>query len=129
MKLKNLSALMGCLLMTLSVWSQGISLQDIVKETAPLPNVTIYTAREIVTLNPDKPKAAAVAVVGDKILAVGSLDELKAAVGEQEYTVDNTYNDNVIVPGLIAQHDHPLLSSLSMMSEIIAIVTLTLCTC
>ena len=45
---------------------------------------------------------AAVAVAGDRILATGSLDQ-------------------VIVPGLIAQHDHPLLAGLTMTSEIIAI--------
>ena len=61
------------------------------------------------------------AVVGNKILAVGSLEELKAAVGDQQYTINNTFDDKVIIPGLIAQHDHPLLSSLAMMSEIIAI--------
>ena len=61
------------------------------------------------------------AVVGDRILAVGSLDELKAAAGKQPYTVDTTFANQVIVPGLIAQHDHPVLAALTMTSEIIAI--------
>lgn len=120
-KLQMVKVVMGCIFISLNAWSQSFTLQDIVKETAPLPNVTIYTAKEIVTLNPDKPKATAVAVVGNRILAVGSLDELKAAAGDQKYKVDNTFLNKVIVPGLIAQHDHPLLSSLAMMSEIIAI--------
>ncbi|WP_303924794.1 amidohydrolase [Draconibacterium sediminis] len=120
-RLQILSIVIGCLLMSLNAWSQGMTLQDIVNDTKPLPKVTIYTAKEIVTLNPDKSKTTAVAVVGDKILAVGSLKELEAAAGDQPYTVDKTFNNKVIVPGLIAQHDHPLLSSLAMMSEIIAI--------
>ncbi len=120
-KFINYGIAIGCLLISLNVFSQGITLQDIVKQTKPLPNVTVYTAKEIVTLNPDKPEATAVAVVGDRILAVGTLEELKAAAGDQPYTVNNTFIDKVIVPGLIAQHDHPLLSSLAMMSEIIAI--------
>ncbi len=120
-KLQMLRVVIGCIFISLNAWSQSFTLQDIVKETAPLPNVTIYTAKEIITLNPDKPEATAVAVVGNRILAVGSLDELKAAAGGQKYKVDNTFSDKVIVPGLIAQHDHPLLSSLAMMSEIIAI--------
>ncbi|WP_430812043.1 MULTISPECIES: amidohydrolase [unclassified Carboxylicivirga] len=120
-KPKILNVVIVCIFISLNAWSQGITLQDIINETAPLPKVTIYTAKEIITLNPDRPKASAVAVVGDKILAVGSLNELKAAAGDQQYTVDNTFADKVIVPGLIAQHDHPLLTSLAMMSEIIAI--------
>ena len=38
-------------------------------------------------MTPDKPKANAVAVVGDRILAFGSLKELEQAVGGQTYTV------------------------------------------
>ena len=63
--------------------AQKASLQDLAKATASLPEIVIYTAREIVTLGPAKPTAQAVAVVGDRILAVGSLDELKAAAGDQ----------------------------------------------
>jgi len=86
------------------------------------PATTIYLAREIVTLDPDRPGASAVAVVGDRILAAGTLEEVKAAAGDQSsYTVDSTFADKVIIPGLIAQHDHPLLSGLTMSSEIIAI--------
>ncbi|MBR8536404.1 amidohydrolase [Carboxylicivirga sediminis] len=120
-KIKFLSFAIAYLFITVNLWGQGITLQDIVNETAPLPNIVIYTAKEVVTLNPDNPKATAVAVVGDKILAVGSLEALKAAAGDQPFAVDNTFIDKVVVPGLIAQHDHPLLSSLAMMSEIIAI--------
>lgn len=119
--MKSFGSAIGCLLISFNLLSQGITLQDIVRETKPLPSVTVYTAKEIVTLDSEKPKATAVAVVGDRILAVGSLEELTTAAGEQPYTVDNTFADKVIVPGLIAQHDHPLLSSLAMMSEIIAI--------
>ncbi|MCU4154995.1 amidohydrolase [Carboxylicivirga sp. A043] len=121
MKFKFISLIIVGVILSTNGWSQTFTLQDIVNETAPLPKVVIYTAKEVVTLNTDMPKATAVAVVGDKILAVGSLKELTEAAGEQAYTVDNTFKSKVIVPGLIAQHDHPLLSSLAMMSEIIAI--------
>lgn len=93
--------------------SESFTLQDIICSTAPLPAATIYVAREIATLNPNKPSATAVAVVGDRILAVDTLDELKAAAGDQPYTIDKTFADKVIVPGFIAQHDHPLLRGLT----------------
>jgi len=104
-----------------SLAQADVSLQDIARATDALPEIVIYPAREIVTLDPAKPTAQAVAVVGGRILAVGSLDELKAAAGKQRYTVDTTFTDRVIVPGFIAQHDHPMLAALSMTSEIIAI--------
>jgi predicted amidohydrolase YtcJ len=99
----------------------AMSFQDLSRSFEFLPSITIYKAKEIITLNPAKPHATAVAVLGDRILAVGSVEELEAAAGGQPYVVDETFANHVIVPGLIAQHDHPLLSSLSMMSEIIAI--------
>jgi predicted amidohydrolase YtcJ len=76
---------------------QSVSLQDIVNATAPLPRATIYLAKEVVTLDPARPTATAVAVIGDRILATGSLEELQAAAGEQPYVIDETFADKVIV--------------------------------
>ena len=101
--------------------AQSTSLQDLSRGFESLPSATIYKAKEIVTLDPAKPKAEAVAVVGDRILAVGSLDEMKEAVTGRPYSVDSTFTKKVIVPGLIAQHDHPVLAALTMTAEIIAI--------
>lgn len=115
---------MACLFLaygTTSMMAQSVSLQDIAKATLSLPEIIIYPAKEVITLDPTKPTAQAVAVVGDRILAVGSLDELKALAGKQPYTVNRTFADQVIVPGFIAQHDHPMLAALTMTSEIIAI--------
>jgi predicted amidohydrolase YtcJ len=115
------AVLCGVCLAAEQVHSETVTLQDIVKATAPLPMATIYVAREVVTLDPNKPSATAVAVVGDRILATGTLEQLKAAAGDQPYTVDETFADKVIVPGFIAQHDHPLLAALTLTSKIIAI--------
>ena len=101
--------------------SETFSLQDIVGATKPLPEATIYVAKEIVTLDPKQPSATAVAVVGDRILATGTLKKLQAKAGDQTFKVDRTFAEKIIVPGFIAQHDHPLLAALTMTSEIIAI--------
>lgn len=105
------------------VVAQSTSLQDLAGKVAaePLPRVTIYKAREIITLDPARPKAEAVAVVGDRILATGTLAELKAVIGDQEFAVDDSFADKVIVPGFIAQHDHPVLSALTLSAEVLAI--------
>jgi len=97
------------------------SLSDLGRLMSANDLVTVYSAREIVTLDPSRPSAAFVAVANDRILACGTLDEVKAAVGDQPYEMDTTFQDKVIVPGFIAQHAHPLLAALSMSSEILSI--------
>lgn len=101
--------------------AQQASLQDIANLINEPARMVIYPAKEIITLDPARPSAQAVAVLGDRIVAVGSLAELKAAAGSKPYSVDTTFADQVIVPGFIAQHDHPLLAALTMTASIIAI--------
>lgn len=105
------------------VSGQSPTLQDIGGRASDitLPEVKIYTAKEIITLDTTKPTAQAVAVVGDRILATGTLAELKTAAGDQKYSVDNTFAEKVIVPGFVAQHDHPVLTALTMASEVLSI--------
>ena len=117
-KLVILISLMGFIV---TAHAESTSLQDISRATEPLPQMTIYRAKEVITLDPAKPTAEAVAVVGDRILAVGTVDDLKGRTGDQPYTMDDTFANKVIVPGFIAQHDHPFLTALTMTSEIIAI--------
>lgn len=101
--------------------AQATSLSDIGGAFLTPPAATIFTAREIITLDSQRPSVEAVAVVNDRILATGTLGELKMALGEQPYVVDTTFADHVLVPGFIAQHDHPVLGGLSMSSHILSI--------
>ena len=101
--------------------AQSASLQDIGGSTIGPPTATIFTAREIVTLDTARERADAVAVIGDRIGWVGSLDEVIAALGDQPHVIDRRFADKVIVPGFIAQHDHPVLAALTMSSEILSI--------
>jgi len=101
--------------------AQTLTLQDIGASYTDLPQVAIYTAKEIITLDPDRPEAEAVAVQGGRILAVGDLETLKKAAGDQPYRIDERFADQVIVPGFIAQHDHPVLAALTMVSEVLSI--------
>lgn len=68
LKLKQIGFILVGMLLAQSGWSHSFTLQDIVNEMAPLPTIVIYTDKEIVTLNPDRPKATAVAVVGKFII-------------------------------------------------------------
>ena len=71
------------------------------------PKITIYTAKTIVTLDPGTPTAQAVAVMNGKILGVGTLDEVRGWVTNQEVDIDRRFQNAVIVPGFIEAHMHP----------------------
>jgi len=73
----------------------------------PSKKITIYTAKTIVTEDPGTPTAEAVAVMDGKILGVGTLDEVKGWVTNEEVEVDRQFQDAVIVPGFIEAHMHP----------------------
>ena len=97
------------------------TLQDIGKAIKVLPEATIYTAKKFITMDRNNPEATAVIVIGDKVLAVGSLDELETGLKGQPYKVDHTFDGKIVTPGFIAQHVHPFLGALSMESTIISI--------
>ena len=76
---------------------------------------TIFTARKIITMNPSNPTAEAVAVSGDRILAVGTLDECKSW---GEHTVDETFADKVLTPGFIEAHSHVMAGGMWTMTYV-----------
>jgi len=90
---------------------------------APAPaetSVTVYVAARIVTMEAANPVAEAVAVSGKRIIAAGSLDEVKAALGDQPFTLDETFKTKVVMPGFIDQHLHPVLGALTLAVAVIA---------
>ena len=84
------------------------------------PPVTIFLAERIVTMEPANPTATAVAVEGDRIVAAGTPDEVKAALGARAFRIDETFRDKVVLPGLIDQHLHPVLGALTLAVAVIA---------
>ncbi|MFN7988875.1 MAG: amidohydrolase family protein [Thermoanaerobaculia bacterium] len=86
----------------------------------PPATVTVYTARKILTMERGNPVATAVAVSGKRIVAVGSLAEVRAALGDAKVTVDESFAGKVVMPGFIDQHLHPLLGALTLSTEVIA---------
>ena len=66
----------------------------------------IHRARRVVTLDPALPSADAVAVRGDRIIGVGSVEELESAWRVSD--VDDTFADSVLLPGFVEAHAHSL---------------------
>lgn len=81
---------------------------------------TIYTARQVVTLDSERPRTEAVAVRDSRIVAVGSLAELKAELSDEDWVIDSSFADHIVLPGLIDQHLHPVLGSATLTTEVIA---------
>jgi predicted amidohydrolase YtcJ len=86
----------------------------------PTAAARIYMAKKVVTMERNNPTAAAVAVLGKRILAVGTLDQVKSAVGTRSYTVNDALKSKVVMPGFIDQHLHPVLGALTLAVEVIA---------
>jgi predicted amidohydrolase YtcJ len=82
--------------------------------------VTIFTAKKIITMERGAPAAAAIAVSGRRIVAVGSLDDVKSAVGTRSYNLNDTFSSKIVLPGFIDQHLHPILGALTLAVEVIA---------
>ena len=64
----------------------------------------IFCNGTILTMNPDAPRAAAVAVRGRRILAVGSEAEVRVHAAEDAATVD--LQDRCVLPGFHDSHVH-----------------------
>ncbi|MCB0996947.1 MAG: amidohydrolase [Acidimicrobiales bacterium] len=66
---------------------------------------TIFRARRIHTMNPARPTADAVAVLGDRVLGVGAVEEL-AAWGDHD--LDHRFADKILLPGFVEAHAHAM---------------------
>jgi predicted amidohydrolase YtcJ len=87
---------------------------------APDAACRVLEARKILTLEPERPLATAVAIASGRIVAVGSMEEVRAALGEQPCELDATFRDRVLVPGFIDPHVHPTLAATILPIEIVS---------
>ena len=79
----------------------------------------IVIAKEVVTLDDKYPNVDAIYIKEDRIHSVGKKEDL---IGKYpDIFIDFSYEENIIVPGFIEHHIHPLLAAITMNSEVIAI--------
>lgn len=64
----------------------------------------VLVTGDIVTMDPARPRVAAMAVQAGRIVAVGTRDEAKAALGPSPREI--RYGRGTVVPGLIDTHNH-----------------------
>ena len=80
-------------------------------------SITVYPARRIHTMDPSLPEATALAVRGDRIVEVGTLESLRPWLDAHEHVIDNRFTNSILVPGLIDPHVHPPLMALLLATE------------
>lgn len=88
-------------------------------ESQSQSDLVLYKAKNLVTLG--SKQGNGVLVEKDKIIAVGDFLSLKQQYDEQALTINTQFENHVMVPGFINQHDHPWLGALTLSSHIIAI--------
>lgn len=75
--------------------------------------IVVFIAKKIVTMDPARPTATAVAVRGGEILSVGSLADLQPWLKAHPHKIDTQFKDKVLMPGLIDPHMHPMLGAIA----------------
>ena len=70
------------------------------------PADTIVTGGNLITMEMDQPRAEAMAVRGDTILAVGSNEDIEALAGATTRRIDA--RGYTVTPGFVDAHSHPL---------------------
>lgn len=82
-------------------------------------SATVYTAKQIITMNAKQPLAEAVAVVDGRIVALGSIKSIRESVPQYELLIDDQFKNQVLLPGFIENHLHPTLAGIVLPSEFI----------
>lgn len=69
-------------------------------------DVTVFRARRILTTDPGRPVAEAVAVLDGRILSVGTLEQMQPWLSRFDVTIDDSLADKVLLPRFIEAHSH-----------------------
>jgi len=75
--------------------------------------ITVFIAKKIVTMDPTRPTATAVAIRGREIVSVGSLADLQPWLKAHPHKINTEFKDKVLMPGLIDPHMHPMLGAIA----------------
>jgi len=84
---------------------------------------TVFTARNIITMNPEQPFARAVAVKDGRIIAIGEPDQVQFWLEGSPFTpvdVDTTFQDKILMPGIVDAHTHVELQALIYTGHFVA---------
>ena len=72
-----------------------------------MPEITVFSARRIITMNSYRPTATHVAVKNGRVLGVGSLEQV-SGWAENNYRLDEQFADKILMPGFVEGHCHAM---------------------
>jgi predicted amidohydrolase YtcJ len=76
-----------------------------------MSHITVYRARKVITMDAGRPFAECIAVMEGRVLSTGSLDTMQPWLSRHPHSIDDTFRDKVIMPGLIDPHTHFVFSA------------------
>jgi len=79
-----------------------------------MKKLTVYTAKCSRTMDPGRPEATAIAVAGERIVSVGSLDSMKPWLDRFPRDIDDRFANDVLMPGFVDPHTHLRVSGIFM---------------
>jgi len=71
-----------------------------------MSDITVFAARKIITMDPGRPCAAAIAVREGRIVSVGTMESMGPWLRRYPYRVDDSFADKVLMPGFVDPHTH-----------------------
>lgn len=98
----------------------GVAAPSVADHSEVIEQLTVYTAKKVITMEPSMPDANAVAVANGKIVSVGSLESLRPWMRQYPTIVDTTFEDKVLMPGFIDPHLHPSLPAVLTLFSFLA---------
>jgi predicted amidohydrolase YtcJ len=85
-----------------------------------MSELTVFTAKKFYTMEPTLPTATAVAVLDGRVAGVGTLEDLAPWLAAHDHTIDDTFADNIVMPGFVDPHLHPFLPAVLSQMPFIA---------
>lgn len=82
-------------------------------------DATIYSTKQIITMDVNQPTSSAVAVAEGRIIAVGDLPSVRKATRDYNVKHNRQFANQVLMPGLIENHLHPTLAGILLPSVFI----------
>jgi len=76
----------------------------------------VFLAKKVITMDPMYPETQAIATLGGRILALGTLEQVKERVKDMPYDTVSDFANAVIYPGFIESHAHAQSAGLQWMT-------------
>ncbi len=71
-----------------------------------MSDITVFVARKVITMDPGRPTARAIAVRDGRIVSVGTVESMQPWLRRYTHHIDDTFADMVVMPGFIDPHTH-----------------------